>query len=176
MFFSRDLAETVAFNRPRENCLRPAFGGLGAVEGRKDGRHVVPVNHFRGETFRREFLAVNFHVMLVHRRIALPEGIHVSDDRQIVEFVMAGKLRGFPDLALRHFAIAQQDVNASRAFVQPRADGKARANRKPLAERARGGVDARNPRCGMAFEFAGKLPQRHQARFWENARFGERGI
>ena len=40
---------------------------------------------------------------------------------EIVELVVAGKFRGFPDLAFGHFAIAQQDVDARGALDPCRA-------------------------------------------------------
>ena len=61
----------------------------------------MPVDHFRRPSFRLEFPAVYIRVVLIHGRFALPERIHIGEHRQVIEFIVPGKFRSFPDLTLR---------------------------------------------------------------------------
>ena len=153
----------MAFDRSRHDGLRPPLHGLGAIERREHRGHVMSVNHLRIETFRLEFQPVAFHVVLVHRRLALAQPVDVSDHGQIIEVVVRGERGRFPDLPFRQFAVAGKHVNARRALIHPRANREARAYRKSLAQRPCRGVHAMNPRRWVALELAGKLPQRHHA-------------
>ena len=101
----------MTLDRPREDCLRLAFRRLGAIEGGEHGGDIVAIDDFCRPAFRVEFLAVNFHVVLVHRRFALAQRIDVSQNREVIEFVMCGERRRLPHLALSHFAVAHQHVN-----------------------------------------------------------------
>ena len=166
----------MALDGARENRLRPAFRRFRAIERRENGGNIVPVDHFRGETFGFELLAIRLHVVLVHRGLALAERVDVRDHGQVVELVVAGEFGCFPDLSFGHFAVAEQDVNARVALIHARADREARANGKSLAERAGGRVDAVNARRGMAFELAREFAQRHHARNGKHSRFRERGV
>ena len=150
-------ADAVSLDGARDDRLRLALGRFGAIERGENGGDVVAVDHFGGESLGLEFAAIDFHVVLIHGGLALAERVDVRDHGEIVELVVAGKFRRFPDLAFGHFAVAQQDVDARRTLIEPRADRESRADRKSLAERAGGGVHAGNERRGMAFEFAGKL-------------------
>ena len=65
----------------------------------------------------------------------------VRDHGQVVELIVAGEFRRFPDLSFGHLAVAEQDVNARVAFIHACADCEAGANGKSLAERAGGRID-----------------------------------
>ena len=166
----------MALDRSRHDGLRPPLHGLGAIQRREHRGHVMSVDHLRIETLRLEFQPVAFHVVLVHRRLALAEPVDVSDHRQIIEVVMRGERGRFPDLPFRQFAVAGQHVDPRRALIHPRADREARAYRKSLAQRAGRGIHAMNPGRRVALQLAGELPQRHHPRNRKHARLRQRGV
>ncbi len=176
VLLSGDEVDAVAFDGAGDDGLRPALGGLGAIQSREHRGYVVSVDYFCSKTLRLEFLFINFHIVLIHGGLALAQGVDVGKHRQVVQLVVAGEFGGFPDLSFGHFAVAEQNIGTGGLFVHALGDRQTRANRKSLAQGASGGVDAGNARRGMAFEFARKLTKRHQPRFGKDASFGEGGI
>ena len=119
----------MTFNRPREDCLRSALRRLGAIEGGEHGGDIVAIDDFCRPAFRVEFLAVNFHVVPVHCRFALAQRIDVSQNREVIEFVMCGERCRLPHLALGHFAVAHQHVDTRWTLIHTRADREPRTDR-----------------------------------------------
>ena len=128
------FGETVAFDGSGENRLRAAFRRLRAIESRQNCGHIMTVDHFGRKTFGLELFAISLHIVLIHRGLALAERVDVRDYSQIVELVVAGEFRRFPDLSFGHFSIAEQDVNARIALIHARPDCESRANGKSLAQ------------------------------------------
>ena len=125
--FSGNQTEAVALDRTSDNGLRTALGGFRTVECSEYGGNVVAVNYFGSKTFRLEFAAVNFHVVLVHRVVALAQRIDVCNHGEVIEFVMRGKSRRFPDFAFGQFAVAGEHIHARGTFIHARADRQAGA-------------------------------------------------
>ena len=110
-----------------------ALRGLGAVERGEHGGYIVPVDHFRGPTLGLEFPAVDLHVVLIHGRLALAQRVDVGEHGEVIELVVAGKLRRFPHLAFGHFAVAHQHVDARGFLVHALRRWRAPRLRKGLA-------------------------------------------
>ena len=169
-------ADAVAFFGAGDDREGTAARGARLIERGDDGGHVVAVHDLGGPALRLEFALVDARIVAIHGALALPQGIDVGDRDQIVDRVVPGELSRLPDLAFRHFAVAHQHVNARGRFLNARAHRQAGADRKPLAQRAGGRVHAGNARRRMAFEFARKLPQRHQARNRKDSGLSQRGV
>ena len=129
--FVGDQAEAVAFDRLRHNGLRPPFHGLGPIQRGEHRGHVMSVDHLRIEAFRLEFQPVTFHVVLIHRRLALAEPVDVGDHGQIIEVVMGSECGRFPDLPFRQFTVAGKHVDLRQALIHPRADCEAEPTESP---------------------------------------------
>jgi hypothetical protein len=125
---------------------------------------VVAVNVFHAPAEGFKAFAINADVMAERRRLALAETVRVHDGDQIIQLVITRERRGFPNGAFGDFAVAQQDVSVVIQFVEPRGARHADADAQTLAERTGRHVGKREARRGMAFEFAGELPERQQVR------------
>ena len=89
----------------------------------------MAIDDFCRPAFRVELLAVNFHVVLVHCRFALAQRIDVSQNREVIEFVMRGERCRLPHLALSHFAVAHQHVDTRWTVIHACADRETRTDR-----------------------------------------------
>jgi hypothetical protein len=163
----------MSFDRPRQDRLRTVFRRFGAVQRGKHRDHVVPVDNLDCPFLRLELLPVNLHVVPIHGRLALSEGVHIRQYGQIFQLVVTGKGSRFPNLPLSHFSIAQHDVYTGRALVYFCADRQAGSHGQSLAEGPRRGVHTRNARSGMALQLARKLAQCHHSRFRKNPSLSE---
>ena len=79
---------------------------------------VVAVNVFHAPAERFKPVAINADVMAERRGLALAEAVRVHDGDQIVQLVIAGERRGFPDGAFGDFAVAEQDVGVVIQLVE----------------------------------------------------------
>ena len=131
-----------------------------AVQDLDDFLDVVAVNFLDAPAKRLEPVAIHVNVMTERRGFALAEAVRVHDGDQIIQFVISGERRRFPDRALGDFAVAEQDVGVVIQIIQPRGARHADADAETLAERAGRHVHEREARRGMAFEFAVQLPER----------------
>src|SRR2546426_1391783 len=105
--FVRQETDAMTLLSPGDDCLRAPGGGLGAVQRGKYRRDIMTVNHFGLPALRIELVAINFGVMAIHGALALPEPVDVYQRCQIIDPVVRRKRSGFPDVAFRHFAVAQ---------------------------------------------------------------------
>src|ERR1700677_883948 len=144
----RDEAYSMIFDRPRKDCLRLAIRRLGVIEGAEHGGDIVAIDDFCRPAFRVEFLALNFCVVPVHCRFALAQRIDLSQNREVVKFVMCGERCRLPHLALSHFAVTQQHVDTRWTLIHTRAE--LPAPNRQIIPTCRG-VDTGNTRCRMAF-------------------------
>src|SRR5207247_1025670 len=142
----------------------PATGwaARGAAERGGHLLHVVPVDDVHAPAERGEAALVGLEVVAEHRRPRLAERVHVDDRHEVLDLLVARHLRGLPHRALRHLAVAEQDEDPRVGAEHARAERQANADAEPLAERAGGDVDERQPRRGVALEIAVDLAQLHE--------------
>ena len=149
-----DLGEAAALEGPGQDDRRllPAeVSGLG--QGPVDRGDVVPVDDEGPGPERGHAAAVGLGVPAVLGGAALAEPVDVDDGDQVGQLVVRGLVEGLPDRALGHLAVAAQDPDPVRQFVQVLAGQRdANAVGQPLAERAGGHVDPGQDRGGMTFQ------------------------
>ena len=107
-----------------------------------DGGEVVAVDLERVPAERAPLFGQrrDFHDVL-HEAIEL-DLVVIHDGHHVVELVKSAGHGGFPDLPFLDLAVAQHDVGARRAAVQPRREPHAERQRQALAQRAGGGFQA----------------------------------
>ena len=92
-------------------------------------------------------------------RAALAETVDVDDRGEVAQSVVAGLVERLPHRAFGHLAVAAQHPDAVRQLVEvPAGQGDADSVRQPLAERARGDVDPRQHRGGVALQRRAEPP------------------
>src|SRR6266850_4434314 len=85
--------------------------------------------------------------------------------------------RGFPDLALLDLPVAEHAIDAGRRAAQLEPERQAERDREALAQRAGGGLDARQRGpVGMALERRAELAQRDELFLGKVAGLGQHGI
>ena len=152
----------LALHRPRHDHRRLALDGARLGERIEHLVQVVAVDGDGVPAERAPAAGELVEVVLPHRRAALTETVHVGDGAEVIEAVLRGHCRRFPDRAFSRFTVAEQAVGAvvgaDAAGVQRAADGGADA----LAKRPGGDVDKRQARRWVPFEIRVKVAHLQQ--------------
>ena len=154
------LGEAAALERPGQDDRRllPAeVSGLG--QGPVDRGDVVPVDDERPGAERGHAATVGLGVPFVLGGAALAEPVDVDDGDQVGQLVVRGLVQGFPDGPLGYLAVAAQDPDPVRQFLQVLAGQRdADAVGQALAQRAGRHVDPGQHRGGMTFQPGAQPP------------------
>ncbi len=149
-----DLGEAAALQGAGQDDGRLLAGQVaGLGHGLVDRGDVVAVDDEHPGAERGRAAAVGVQVPGELGGAALPEPVDVHDGDEVGELVVRGLVQGLPDGPFGHLAVAAQDPDPVRQFVQVltgqrHADGVGQA----LAEGAGGHVDPGQDRGGMALE------------------------
>ncbi len=128
-----------------------------------DRGEVVAIDDDRLAAERLHPRGVRVHVPFELGRASLAEAVDIEDRREVRKALVARMVEALPDRALGELAVARQGPH-----VEGRAQGPLRGQRladrdgQTLAERAGGDVGPRQDRCGVAFEPAADLAERHE--------------
>ena len=155
-----DRLDALALLRLGDDHRRAALGLRRLGEGGVDRLVVMAVDRDRvpAEGFRAAHVGVE--VPADHRLARLAEPVDVDDRGEVVELLVSGVLEGLPHRALGHLGVSAQAPGPERQAVEPLAGQRdADRDRQPLAERARGHVDPREHRHGMALELRAELAE-----------------
>jgi hypothetical protein len=77
----------------------------------------MAVDHERLEAKSSELLRVFVDVMPVHGLLSLSEGVHIEEEGQVTEFVVAGERGGLPDGSLGALPVPDDAVHPVLYFV-----------------------------------------------------------
>lgn len=159
-----DGLDTLALERAGDDHGGLSRGGLGLGVRAVDGVGIVSVDLHGVPAEGLEPARVRVEVVAVPGRTALAQPVDVDDRDEVVEVLVSGVLGALPDGSLGEFAVAAQHPHPVAGVVEPFA-GQCDADRhgQPLAERAGGGLDPREPPgCRMPFEAAAEPAEGEQ--------------
>src|SRR5579883_3157668 len=136
---------------------------LGPAQGLLDLREIMAVD---GLGMPAEGLQLVGHGLdahdLAHGAVDLAVVV-VDDHRQVVELELGRGHERLPDLAFLQLAVAEDAIGPVILLVELGGQRHADGHRKPLAERPRGHLDARQALAvGMALQRAAELAQGHE--------------
>ena len=149
-----DLGEAAALDGPGEDDSRLVAGDVARLRhGPVDLSHVVAVDGEDAGAERRGAAAVGLQIPGQLGRAPLPEPVDVHHGDEIGQLVVRRLVEGLPDRAFGHLAVAAQDPDPERGFVEVLAgqrdpDGVGQS----LAERAGRHVDPGQHRGRMTLQ------------------------
>jgi hypothetical protein len=119
------------------------------VEGVLDLRRAVPVDLAHREARGFELGRQTLGRLLLAHPPRLPVRVAVEDRQHAVELAVDDVIERLADLPLARLTVADDAVNPLVQPVQACGLGQPGRDRKPLAQRARGGVEEREPLAGV---------------------------
>src|SRR5262245_32437405 len=115
--------------------------------------------------------------MLEHSRIALTESIDIDNGTEIIQFMMASNLGGFPHGSLDGFSIAHQDVGSVIEFVDIFCiESDSNTDWKALPQRTRRHIHKRQARRRMALKIRRQRSKFKEVTLRKKTCFRPRGI